>query len=34
MVKRMLFSLALAGLALAVIKSLPDITRYLKIRAM
>ncbi|MGH9064413.1 MAG: DUF6893 family small protein [Acidimicrobiales bacterium] len=34
MIRRFVFSLLFAALAGAVVKSLPDIARYLKIRAM
>jgi len=34
MIRRLLVSLILAGLAGLIIKSLPDIARYLKIREM
>ena len=34
MIRRLVLSLALAAIAVLVVKSLPDIARYLKIREM
>ena len=34
MIRRLVLSLALAAIAVIVVKSLPDIARYLKIREM
>jgi hypothetical protein len=34
MIRRLVLSAALAGIAVLIVKSLPDIARYLKIREM